>query len=301
MKNTPPEQREPPPEPSPEVEEEDVLPSPIEASAEDLRTKGDHFGRNWRWRIYQIRHHQYGWVARSLLMQFPLPVPRRFIWTKALDVDGLKAYIDAVLRGNETEAARFVERGLVVDITPGEEPREEVYHVRADAFLDYLLLRGGIDLPAHGILRLYTRPGGRTMAHNFVTSDFLCALAPLLERGDPARALPRDDQWVPVPRLKTGVPSWIPVEQASTGMYANGDATASSEVDIEREVRRQVEDDWVEVVTHVQPTEGRPYFARRVLNKRGTVVYAATAWHPHGPWKVYQRDNAALMLLGLAL
>jgi hypothetical protein len=123
----------------------------------------------------------------------------------------------------------------------------------------------------------------------------------LLARGDPARALPRDDQWTPVPRLKTGVPSWIPAEQASTGMYATGEVVSSSEVDAEREVRRQVEDDWIEVVTHVQPVEGRPYFARRVLNRRGKVIYAATAWQANGPWKVYERDNAALMLIGLSL
>lgn len=285
-------------------QEPDETPSIIKAepTPDELRGSKDMWGRIWRWRIYMIREGASGsWNCTSMMKSLPHDAPAKFTWTRRADVEGLKAYIDATLKGNASEALRCLEQGLVVDLQPGIELGEETHWVRADVLIDYLLLRGGIDLPAHGILRLYTN-GKRQDRETFVTSDFLCALAPALAANDPARQYPRDRSWLSVPRQKTGIPSWMSAGEASTGMYAaKPEATDAAVVEAEREVGRLVHSRYIEVVTHVQPPGAPAYFCRRLVTNEGKVIYAATAWKQDGPWKVYERDNSALMVLGLPL
>lgn len=286
------------------VEETAETPSMIKAepTPDEMRGSKDLWGRTWRWRIYTVREGENrSWTCISMLKAIPNDAPARFTWTKKTDVDGLKAYIDAVLKGNTSEALRCQECGLVTDVQPGQEPVEQMHWVRADVLIDYLLLRGGIDLPAHGTLRLYTH-GKREDRETFITSDFLCALAPVLAANDPALKYPRDRSWFAVPRNKSGIPSWMGAADASTGMYAvKAEAAGEAEVEAEREVSRQVFSRHIDVVTHVQPPGAQPYFYRRMVTNEGKVIYAATAWQQAGPWKVYERDNSALMVLGLPL
>jgi hypothetical protein len=274
-----------------------------DSTPEDLRDPGSQVnaGAAWRWRIYILTPHTNGWQAKSMIPTMPVDAPVGFLWTRRKDIEGLKAYIDAALRSEASEVLRAQELGLAVDVKPGIPPGEDTYHVRADVLVDYLLLRGGIDLPAHGLLRLYTRQSAN---HNeqFITSDFLCALAPLLAKEDPVRRYPRDKEWFRVPPSKPALPTWLKVDHVTTAHHATHQAnTEASEVDVEREVSRDVHSSYIEVITHVQPPEGRAYFCRRLLTFAGAVVYAATAWMQSGPWRVHQRDNAAIMALGIAI
>ncbi len=84
-------------------------------------------------------------------------------------------------------------------------------------------------------------------------------------------------------------------EDVTTSLYHEETDTG---VDHAREVEleRIVNDRHIDLLTQVLPSNGKPYYARRIfLLQDGHCLWEGTAFNPGGPWKVWKRDSALLL------
>lgn len=129
-------------------------------------------------------------------------------------------------------------------------------------------------------------------------------IAPPKVRRDRARLAKID----PVTAARVAASTQEQSESADDAAEDLGDDTQSQQAQgvapitiKEHLIRRQQHDDGViDLISQSVPTEGNPWFNRRILYK-GRCIYAANSWVPCGPWTVWQRDDATLMALEIII
>ncbi len=100
-------------------------------------------------------------------------LPLSFMW-KAHDVDGVKRYIDALVAGRSMEARFVEESGVAYDqVYPEHDANKESITLQINDFVDFLLMRGHIELPAHRRILFVTDKGRNA----FVPSEFIGAIS----------------------------------------------------------------------------------------------------------------------------
>jgi hypothetical protein len=234
-------------------------------------------------------------------------VPARFRWTPSTDVEGCMAYIDALVSGRRTIADTYERKGYVSQIEMPEPVQEQRIRVTVKGFVDYLLLRGHIDIPLNSRLLFMTE------GQKVVPRDYIAALAPLLESTGDAGALSPTDDWRHLNRetleqiggqdsLTLGRNRVAGVSDApATEVEASpGALPDDAEFPAEVEVRRRLLDRHADLLTKVLPAGQTPFYARRLIDYRGHLLWSGSSWEERGPWRVSHRDAPRLLALGVS-
>ncbi len=281
----------------------------------------------WGHRCYLLKSFAGDWKATNVFPALAPDLPASFMWKARNDREGLKRYIDALLTERRSESIYFEKAGLVEDIQMFHLDRPDDQNVRVNVgrFIDFMTLRDEFKVPLWGKVHFITD------GQNVVPIEFLAALGQLL---DPAEKKFYDltkDWWHCKENdlQKMG----LKPEDIHSGMYQKRHAPVMTEMDDqgpvydeepaaedasnygdepeelgdtpqaavtarETEVERILEAKYADIVTLVQPDRGRRYFARRIMNYDGRMLWVGTSF-TRTNWKVWQRDTARLLALGL--
>jgi hypothetical protein len=96
------------------------------------------------YRGYEVKLRKNTWRAKHRIWRMFADLPIEFTWTDTREWDGLRAYIDAWYKGDETLRGLFEGRGLVTEIEfpdPSHLLGEKLTQVNAERFFDCLKLR----------------------------------------------------------------------------------------------------------------------------------------------------------------
>lgn len=297
----------------------------IRSPAEKLsKRSGNNALASWGHRCYYIRPKNHGevhgWKATNLFPALGWNIPSEFLWTVREDKEGMCAYIDAVLTGRQSEIIFFETKGLAVDIKTAEIDRPNDIKIRANItrFVDCLMLRDSFDVPLWGKIHFVTD------GHNIVPVEFIAAIAQLLDPLAKKYTDPSREWWHchESDLTKMG----LTTADVTSSMYRSRYERAGVEVDSddgntaamngveedsesiaplvqprEIEISRRRFDRHFELVTLVKPERKGAYYARRLLTYRGAQLWVGTSFFPEGPWKVYHRDSATLLALGVTV
>ena len=243
--------------------------------------------------------------ARLMTPALYTTVPRTFVWKPRSDVDGCKAYVDALLGGRTSVADYYEKNGYVTEVVM-PDPQMEVQKVRVNikGFVDWLLMRGHIDIPLHHRV-LFITDGAQ-----FIPRDFIASIAPLLTAQGEENSLGSPDNWH---RMTTEEEAKVGPESLSLGRnYVEQSVAEPVAFDdqlsmpdeaaepAEIEVRRRRHEKHADMLTKVYPGGQRPYFARRLIDYRGHMLWVGSAWEERGPWRVTQRDTSRMLALGIS-
>ncbi len=256
-----------------------------------------------------MRPHVKGWYCRNLFPAFTPDLPAKFVWPERADVEGLRHYIDALLHGNKSEAVLIEKAAGVEDVEMFhlDRPDDTIIRVHIGRFVDLLLMRDHFDAPLWARMHFIT--DGKTL----VPSTYLTALGALL--GEDGQHIDPSKPWHTC-TVKDLTKMGLKPSDVTSSMYRNRAqskpwmdqaAVASTEPTApplapkEIEVHRADYDRYADVVTKVCPENAPPYFTRRVISTRGRALWVATAVQIAGPWKVWTREPAELMALGLTI
>jgi hypothetical protein len=239
-------------------------------------------------------------------------IPSKFVWAFADDKEGLKHYIDLILTGQRSEATMVEATGAITEqeMFHLDRPQDQVINVNIRRFVDYLLLRDRFSVPLWGKVKFITDQS------NIIPREFIAAIAQIL--GEDGKFLDPNRPWKHCTEKDLEAMGLKPSDVTSSmnrGKFSSHAASPSiestfvppEETDVpapppqEVEMRRDAYRDYVDLLTQVRPEEGDPYFVRRIISLRGPILWAGSAYRPNGPWKVWQRDNAQLLALGLNL
>jgi hypothetical protein len=280
----------------------------------------------FRHRCYWGRPTKVGWLVQLTFRCDLYDMPTSFHWNDR-DLDGVQRYIDALVAGRTTEARIIEDTGLVLDLKyQMHDPNTKPIMVQVKDFVDFLLLRGHIELPAHRRILFVTS----VKYHAFVPAEFIAAVSQLpgleflqrhtdgWEPGRPADfdklglkaeevttnlgithpqhtalALARPDEIAGA--APTLAPSPLPASEAPP-------SSASIALEVppaESEITRKAREKHFELITAVKPRDGRTYFVRRLSTYGGQLLWAGTSFQFEGPWIEYARENALLIGLGI--
>lgn len=282
-----------------------------------VRPRGPMERNNFRYRCYFGQLSKIGWSVRSTFTCHQFTMPTAFTWADK-DEDGLKRYIDALMADRSAEAEFFVDKGFVRDlIYPTHDANIETVKINVIDFVDLLLMRGHICMPAHRRISFLTY-NNRFVPVNFITAiSHLPGLEHLREHA--SDWAPRDgkDSMIPIGGLKaeevhTGTGLEHP-ELSVASLAPAGEAAPAGQVQVddagqpvsvaaqapETEISRKAKPKHFELITYVKPHTGRAYFVRRLATYGGVMLWAGTAFGLEGPWTEYQRENALLIGLGI--
>lgn len=274
----------------------------------------------FRHRCYWGMQTKIGWNVKNTFVCHLMNLPLSFTWTER-DIDGVKRYIDALVADRVTEAKYFEERGFATNhVYPQHDPKSEAVEVRIDDFVDFLLLRQKICLPAHRRIHFFTDNERR----KFVPSTYITSIAQL--PGLEFLAQHADQDWHPIPTTENTI-GGLKAEEVNTGLGLDhpdmsladwktasppapageagpaGQATspvgAGAGATPESEISRKAKDKHFELITYVRPRGAQPYFVKRLATYGGEMLWSGTSFQLEGPWTEYLRENALLIGLGI--
>ncbi len=271
----------------------------------------------WPYRCFVLQAGAEGsWRALNCLEFVGEDLPRKFIWTKREDREGLRTYIDLITAGRRSESMDFEERGLVKNIEFDPEPLQGTLKVNFERFMDLLAHRGHIDLPLKYKIQFVGARGKQLVPAEFIAC--LMKYAPNPDWfGNPA-----DWHWMTRDQLDEMDPGGLTI---SSGMYrgmenmvdtaedvvameADGEQPAPSVRRYRRrpskppkevEVDRRAFERYFELLTVATPSHGPQYFVRRLSTYAGEMLWSGTSFSPAGPWTEHTRNGAMLLALGV--
>lgn len=265
----------------------------------------------WAYRCYLIHRTREGYKAKNLLPALIPEAPISFIWVGIDDKEGLREYIDAILRSHRSKVAEFEDKKFVVSIehAPIRRPEDPTIKVNAKRLIDVLLLRDHFDVPLWGKLSFIT-DGTR-----LVPTQYIAALAQLMP--EYSKLFDPNRTWKYATEKRVREMGLVP-EQVTSGMYreeiaeidrqreqgmqrvamANGSPSAAPQ---ETRVSLKNYDGYFDLITRVVPADGAPYFTRRIAKTTGVLLWCGTSYQLEGPWTVYQRNASELLALGIEL
>jgi hypothetical protein len=264
-------------------------------------------------RCYSGRLTKEGWTVKNSFTCHLLNLPLSFTWTEK-DLDGVKRYIDALMADRVAEARFFEEKGFARDLVyPEHDPTTEMVKVTIQDFVDFLLMRGHICMPAHRRISFVTH-GNRFIPVSYITAiSQLPGLEYLVETAEQWQRTPA---YEPIGGLKaeeihTGLGLERPEMSAASlrpappapptvVMGEDGEHVASVVAQApESEIIRKGLLKHFELVTCVRPRDAQLYFVRRLATYGGELLWAGTSFGMEGPWTEYVRENALLIGLGI--
>ncbi len=233
------------------------------------------------------------------------------MWNYRDDKEGLRQYIDALLTGQRSESAATESTGAVSDteLFHMDSPTDQVIRVSIRRLVDYLLLRDRFDIPLWGKVHFVTD------GHNIVPREFIASIGQIL--GEEGKFLDPNKTWKHVSEkdleamgLKTAdVTSSMNRKRFSNTPTATIDHAFADTEDggappappREIEIRRDVFEHYINMLTQVVPEGEDPYFTRRIINMSGVILWCGTSYELAGPWRVWTRNTAELLAIGVNL
>lgn len=292
---------------------------------------------SWNHRCYVIQPRKLGgtgaWKATNVLPGVAADIPLSFIWTARKDREGLCEYIDALLTGRRSKSVAAEKSGLVesIEMFPAQNSDQVQVRVKIQRFVDCMALRDAFDVPLWGRVHFITD------GKNVIPTEYLGALSQMF---DPATKKFYDvaREWWHCRESDLERMGLRP-EDITSGMYRDryqntgveagsvasddgglmpgetisedGDPETASTIPTtarsapsipvrEIEISRRPFPKHAELLTLVQPLQGRPYYTRRLLLFSGVLLWSGTSFYPDGPWTVWERNNALLISLGIS-
>ncbi len=288
------------------------------------RKNGSAAGSNfsvWGYRCYSIRASGDGCKVVNAFPALASNIPFTFTWTVRKDREGLKRYIDALVTDHRSESIYFEKVGMVDDIQffHVDRPDDQKIRVKISRFVEFMALRDDFNVPLWGRLHFVTD------GDSIVPAEFLASLGQMFDPSekkffDPTKEWrhcrendlekmglkPEDvtssmyrQRHAPV-MAEVGTEEQVPVyaDDASDEPEELGDEASPQASVRETEVERVLEANYADMTTLVQPDRGRQYFARRIMTYEGRMLWVGTSF-TRSSWKVWQRDTARLLALGL--
>ncbi len=266
----------------------------------------------WAYRCFWMRPKGSGWHAINAFPALSPDIPQKFLWNYRDDKEGLCRYIDVLLTGQRSEATTIEVSGAVSDteMFHCDRPKDPVIRVAVRRFVDYLMLRDHFEVPLWGKVHFITD------GWNVIPREFIAAIGQLLgEDGsflDPtkpwkhcteqdlaAMGLKTSDVTSSMNRKRFARPN-ATAEQVFAGADASaGDAPPAPPREIE--LSREIFDRYVDMLTQVIPEDEQHYFTRRIISVSGPILWCGTSYARSGPWRVWTRNTAELLALGLNL
>jgi hypothetical protein len=293
----------------------------------------------WNHRCYLLQPRKFNgagaWKATSVFPALAEDLPASFLWTAREDREGLKKYIDALLTSRRSESIYFEKAGLVEEIEMPSIARPEDTKIRANVwrFVDFMTLRDACDIPLWGKVHFITD------GHNVVPIEFLAAVMQLFDPEAKRFYNPKADWWHcresdlermglrpeditsgmyrqryqqpsvdaegaegedvlgedDVVDTETGSVDETPTPQTTRATTRKPPSPVTREISVTTAKHAKHAD----VLTLAQPKNGPPYYVRRMITYQGQLLWAATSYHPDGPWNVSHRDAAMLLALGV--
>ncbi len=251
------------------------------------------------------------WRIKNVFPALAPDIPASFVWTAKQDLDGAKAYIDALLSGRTSASIYYEKVGLVSDIEHHviDRPNDPTVRVLVHRLAELLLLRDHFSVPLWGKVRFITD------GQRLVPIDLIAAIAAMVdpegkyidtkktwraasEKDLEAMGITKDDVTTSLYRRKE--PS---IKPASLQPVPLEDADDEPEIEPQQfEVSRTVGERHVDLVTCVKPGGEQPsFYARRIFTFRDNVLlWEGTSYNPDGPWKVWHRNNTRMLAEGVA-
>ncbi len=257
-------------------------------------------------RCYALRPWKKGWQCRNVFPALTPDLPWKFIWPERSDIAGLKKYIDALLLGNRSEAVMLETAGAVQDVEMYqlERPDSPIVRINANRFVDMMLLRDHFDVPLWGRVHFVTD------GESIIPRTLIAALGQML--GEDGQHLDATKPWrhctakdLKAMGLKeSDVTSSMYRDRVTTKPWMDTAVNATAAPDVaprEIEVHRRDHHGYFDLVTQVLPEGHAPYYTRRVIDANSRVLWVATSYQLDGPWKIWKRESAELMALGLSI
>jgi hypothetical protein len=277
----------------------------------------------FRHRCYWGRPTKVGWFVQLTFHCELYEMPLSFRWNDR-DLDGVKRYIDALVAGRTTEARLIEDTGLAIDHKyHTHDPNTKPIMVKIKDFVDFLLLRGHIELPAHRRILFVTG----SKHHEFVPAEFIATISQLpgleflknqTEGWEPGRPVDFEGLGLKPEEVTTGLGHTHPQHTAlalarpdevrslvgpadpAVPLVTPPDETPPPETPPpESEIVRKAKDKYFELITVVKPRDAQSYFVRRLSTYGGELLWAGTSYQFDGPWTEYARENALLIGLGI--
>jgi hypothetical protein len=276
----------------------------------------------FRHRCYWGRPTKVGWLVQLTFRCDLYDMPLSFLWNEK-DLDGAKRYIDSLVAGRSSEYKFVEERGTATEhVYPTHDANLTPIRVQIHDFVDFLLMRGHIELPAHRRLLFITDKHRDT----FIPSEFITVISQLpkleflKEHTEGWQALRSHD--VEKAGLKSeefnmglglehpertalalappeAVQEILPPAEAAEFIEPDASAAAVALPPPETEISRKAREKYFELITFVRPRDQQPYFTRRLATYGGQMLWAGTAYQMDGPWTEYLRENALLIGMGI--
>jgi hypothetical protein len=275
----------------------------------------------WGHRCYTVRASGETWKVTNSFPALAANIPSSFTWTVRKDREGLKRYIDALVLDHRSESIYFEKVGMVDDIQffHVDRPDDQKINVKISRFVDFMALRDDFNVPLWGRVHFVTDGA------SLVPREFLASLGQLFDPGE-QKFFDATKEWrhcnetdlekmglkpedvtssmyrqrhAPV-MAEAGAEQEVPVYADDAGGEPEelGDEASPQASVRETEVERILEANYADMTTLVQPDRGRQYFARRIMTYEGRMLWVGTSF-TRSSWKVWQRDTARLLALGL--
>lgn len=252
-------------------------------------------------KFYYCRKKGNSFVCNYAIKNANFWLPRSFIWHDAQDMNGLRAYIDALTFNNKTVTSLWEEKRMATDHVYEPEPEGGV--VRLDALKLMAFLRGEyvLEVPAKGRIVLSDKGGKPTYmpleAHVALVNDpqlvhdYIARLRELVNTNKPILCVTREqikdakskalevDVWNPFCNV-TGTHEFPQVNSLTSDAPASHsfasnfkENTAPEQEDKEVEVSRVAHDSYLEINYTT-----KHYFTRRYFLKDGAPFYGASSY-----------------------
>ncbi len=266
----------------------------------------------WTYRCFWVRPKGDGWQPINAFPALSPDIPHKFIWNFREDKEGLCRYIDTLLTGQRSEASAIEMSGAVSDVEMfhSDRPKDTIIRVSVRRFIDYLRLRDHFDVPLWGKVHFITD------GSNIIPREFIAAVGQMLGNDgnflDPTKPWKHcTEQDLAAMGLKTSditssmnrkrFPRVNPTLENMTTNADEFDGEAPPAPPREIELYREVFDRYVDMLTQVVPEDNKPYFTRRIISVSGPILWCGTSYERSGPWRVWTRNTAELLALGLNL
>jgi hypothetical protein len=292
----------------------------MHAEVKEKQTGGRRRGGDrhpFHYRCYSGQTIKIGWRVKSMFTCHLFHMPLSFVWASH-DLDGLHRYINALMADRTAEAAFFEDKGFVQDLVyPEHDANVQAVRVNISDFIDLLMMRSHICMPAHRKITFMT------YSDRFVPTSFITAISHLpglehmanhtegwegVQRSEPIGGLKPEDvhTGTGLEHPEMSIASLAPASPAAAAAGAPvADAAAAGEplsvvaTPPESEISRKAREKHFELLTYVRPAGAQPYFVRRLATYSGQLLWAGTSFGIEGPWTEYQRENSLLIGLGI--
>ncbi len=234
-------------------------------------------------------------------------MPRSFVWGPSIHFNELQQFIDVLTQRQILEVKKFEEMGLATALEY-EQPPEDVPIINISAQRLLAILRGEdtLSVPATAKIRFMESSGQHYPLEVFAELAGESTLGPYIEtvleriaEGRPVFCFGKVPSFVDPKRIQV-VPSDVQLHQAEQ-MTARTDeylepVEAPPEEIIVKEAELPSHNETVSLLTRAGEA---PYYTRRLLTKKGDLLWCGTSYHIQGPWTEYNRDKTRLEALGV--